>query len=159
MCLFTDRIDAELEDSWNVIRVVVPLYMCYTVSSIGLVRMTAQLSESPWEILRIPSSDISVNEQREEDPQSSKKTALIIVTGWVSRLNSSFILEESRRSHSYQLQADKQLKLESYLGKEVEISGAETTPMTTSSPRVSTANPIAIDIHSIKDLQSRCSAY
>jgi len=145
--------------SWLLITSVI------VMSSIGRGRLPP-LSHEPSRMgLRTTSSEISVAEPADqvepskEDRQGSKKTDLITVTGCVSRLNSNFILEESARSHSYQLQGGEQLKLENYLGKEVEVSGTETTPMTTSSPRASTANPVALDIHSIKLLQPRCPAH
>jgi hypothetical protein len=90
--------------------------------------------------------------------ESSKKNEEVTVSGCVSRLNSNFILEVSGKNYSYQLQATKEINLDQFLGKEVEVTGSETTPMSTSSPRASMANPLALNVHSIKTVRDRCSA-
>jgi hypothetical protein len=85
----------------------------------------------------------------------SKKTKdEITATGCVIRLNSHFILMQE--GHSYQLEESKTVKLGSYLGQEVEVTGVESLPMSTSSPRASGANPVSITVHSIKSIHSRC---
>jgi hypothetical protein len=80
------------------------------------------------------------------------------VTGCVSRLNTSFILMQTEPAVSYKLEPRNKLKLEQYLGKEVEVTGIESSSLTTSSPSASSANPLTITIHSIKTVHQRCSA-
>lgn len=89
---------------------------------------------------------------------STKSKDEITATGCVSRLNSNFILMLSDHSSSYQLEEGKGVKLDSYLGKEVEVIGLESIAMSTSSPKASTANPIQITVHSIKTIHKRCSS-
>jgi len=93
------------------------------------------------------------------DQHSKKSKGEITVTGCVSRLNASFILMvQSDQSSSYQLEESKGLKLEPYLGQEVEITGTESPAMSTSSPKASTANPLQITVHAIKTIHKRCSS-
>ena len=90
--------------------------------------------------------------------QSLKKQKnQVTVTGCISRLNSAFILMETGAGHSYELQEMKGVKLSPYLGQEVEVTGVETLPMPSSSPRASTANPVNIAVQSIKSIHKRCS--
>lgn len=92
-------------------------------------------------------------------PQTSREDKTeITVTGCVSRLNTSFILMQSDPSHSYKLQESKKLKLEQYLGKEVEVTGVESPSLSSSSPSASTANPSTLTIQSIRAIHKRCSA-
>jgi hypothetical protein len=83
----------------------------------------------------------------------------VTVTGCVSRLNTSFILMQSEPAQSFKLEGNKKVKLEQYLGKEVEITGEESHSMSSSSPSASTSNPLTLVIHSIKIVQKRCSAH
>ena len=92
------------------------------------------------------------------DHDSKKSKGEITVTGCVSRLNANFILMQSDQSSSYQLEESKGLKLEPYLGQEVEITGTESPAMSTSSPKASTANPLQITVHAIKTIHKRCSS-
>lgn len=89
---------------------------------------------------------------------STKSKAEITATGCMSRLNSNFILMRSDQSSSYQLEEVKGVKLDPYLGQEVEVTGTESPAMSTSSPKASTANPLQITVHSIKTIQRRCSS-
>jgi len=89
---------------------------------------------------------------------STKSKAEITVAGCVSRLNSSFILMLSDQSSSYQLEEGKRVRLDPYLGQEVEVTGTESPAMSTSSPKASTANPLQITVHSIKTIHKRCSS-
>jgi hypothetical protein len=87
---------------------------------------------------------------------STKSKAEIAVRGCVSRLNSNFILMLSDQSSSYQLEEGKGVRLDPYLGQEVEVTGTESPAMSTSSPKASTANPLQITVHSIKTIHKRC---
>jgi len=89
---------------------------------------------------------------------STKSKAEITATVCVSRLNSNFILMRSDQSSSYQLEEGKGVKLDPYLGQEVEVTGIESTAMSTSSPKASTANQLQITVHSIKTVHKRCSS-
>jgi len=89
---------------------------------------------------------------------STKSKADVTATGCVSRLNSNFILMRSDQSSSYQLEEGKGVRLDPYLGQEVEVTGTESTAMGTSSPKASTANPLQITVHSIKTIHKRCSS-
>lgn len=90
--------------------------------------------------------------------RSAKSKAEITATGCVSRLNSNFILMLSDQSSSYQLEEGKGVKLDPYLGQEVEVTGTESPAMSTSTPKASTANPLQITVHSIKTVHKRCSS-
>jgi len=89
---------------------------------------------------------------------TTKSKAEIVVRGCVSRLNSNFILMVSDPSSSYQLEEGKGVRLDPYLGQEVEVTGTESPAMGTSSPKASTANPLQITVHSIKTIHKRCSS-
>ncbi len=91
-------------------------------------------------------------------PSTTKSKAEITATGCVSRLNSNFILMLSDQSSSYQLEEGKGVKLDPYLGQEVEVTGTESPAMSTSTLKASTANPLQITVHSIKTIHKRCSS-
>jgi hypothetical protein len=92
-------------------------------------------------------------------PNREEKTTKdeVTVTGCVSRLNASFVLMVTGQGLTYQLEETRKIKLDSYLGQEVEITGVKSTALPTSSQR-RTASPVALTIHSIKTLQPRCSS-
>jgi len=80
----------------------------------------------------------------------------ITVTGCVSRMNTQFVLIESTRNNTYQLEADKKFKLGSYLGHEVEITGVESNSISNSAGRI--ASPVMITVRAIKAVNERCSS-
>ena len=90
------------------------------------------------------------------NPSQSKAKDEITVIGCVSKLNTTFILEQSDPAISYQLEESKQIKVGPYLGQEVEVTGVESPAMSSSSPKASTANPLTITVHSIKSIRKRC---
>jgi len=90
---------------------------------------------------------------------SDENKGEVTVTGCVSRLNTSFILMQSEPSQSFKLEEGKKVKLEQYLGKEVEVTGEESHSLSSSSPSATTASPLTLTIHSIKVVHKRCSAH
>jgi co-chaperonin GroES (HSP10) len=90
---------------------------------------------------------------------SDENKGEVTVTGCVSRLNTNFILMQSEPAQSFKLEEGKKVKLEQYLGKEVEITGEESHSLSSSSPSATTANPLTLKIHSLKLIHKRCSAH
>jgi hypothetical protein len=103
------------------------------------------------------STDKGQSNAADQQP-SQKNKGEITATGCVSRSNSNFILMDAGRGNSYQLQGTKNLKLGTYLGQEVEVTGVESPSLSTSSPRSHSASSVTITIRLIKSVQKRCSA-
>jgi len=86
----------------------------------------------------------------------------ITVRGCVAKLNTDYILTQPDQGNSYQLQGSRKLRLRTYLGQQVEVTGTESPSMSTSSDflaRTGSASPVTINITSIKTIDKRCSAY
>lgn len=93
---------------------------------------------------------------------SKKAKDQITVRGCVSKLNTDYILTQPEQGNSYELQGTRKLRLKTYLGQQVEVTGTESPSMSTSSDylaRSGSATPVTITVTSIKTLAKRCSSY
>jgi hypothetical protein len=95
--------------------------------------------------------------------QDSSKAAKgqVTVQGCVSRSSGDYILVKLDPAVTYELQATGKIKLGKYLGQRVEVIGATSPSMSTSSDtsaRSGSPSPVTLTITSIKTLDKECSA-
>jgi hypothetical protein len=85
----------------------------------------------------------------------------LTVQGCVTRSNGDYILIKQDPGDTYELQASGKLKLHSYLGQRVEVTGKESPSLSTSSDaitRAGSASPVTITVSSIKMIDKECPA-
>jgi hypothetical protein len=77
-------------------------------------------------------------------------------------LNGDYVLTKQDPGNTYQLQTSDHIKLRSYLGQRVEISGNKSATMETSEDamngRLGSASPVTITIKSIKTISKECGS-
>jgi hypothetical protein len=78
--------------------------------------------------------------------------------GCVNRASGDFILMQTDPGNSYVLQASRNLKLEPYLGQQVEVTGTESPTMSSSATyRKAPAASATITVDSITTISKRCT--
>jgi hypothetical protein len=85
----------------------------------------------------------------------------VTVQGCVTRMNGDYVLIKQDPGDTYELQASGKLKLHSYLGQRVEVTGKESPSLSTSSDaitRAGSASPVTITVSSIKTIDKECPA-
>jgi hypothetical protein len=84
----------------------------------------------------------------------------VTVRGCVAMENGDYVLVKQDPGNTYQLQKGEKVKLRSYLGQQVEITGFKSETIPTSEDavngRLGSASPITITIKSIKTLSKEC---
>jgi hypothetical protein len=83
----------------------------------------------------------------------------VTVRGCVTMLNGDYALTKQDPGNTYQLQKSDNVKLRSYLGQRVEITGTKSTTMPTSEDainRMGSASPVTIKVKSIKTISKEC---
>lgn len=97
------------------------------------------------------------NPGRSQD-QPNGQNKHVKVQGCVSRASGDFVLMQTDPGNSYVLQASSNLKLESYLGKQVEVTGTESPTVSSSSNyRKAPGASVTIEVASITTLSKRCT--
>jgi len=84
----------------------------------------------------------------------------VTVQGCVSRASGDYILMKQNPAITYELQATGKIKLRSYLGQRVEITGKTSPSMSTSSDSISktgSPSPVTLNISSIKTISKECA--
>jgi hypothetical protein len=94
--------------------------------------------------------------QSQQPPK--EKQGPVTVEGCVSRASGEFTLIQPDASNTYVLRASGKVKLDPYLGQQVEVSGSETPSMGTSANRGRPASPVTIVVDSIKTISKRCGS-
>jgi len=100
-------------------------------------------------------------EANQGQPQSpaSNREGKVTVQGCVSRAAGDFILTQSDPSNSLVLEPTRKIKLEPYLGQQVEVTGTESPTMSTSSNyRRRAGSPVTIVVDSINTISKRCGS-
>ena len=93
-----------------------------------------------------------------EDAKPSKDGP-VTIQGCVTRQNGDYVLIRQDPAVSYELQATRKIKLHTYLGQRVEITGQESPSLSTSTDSMSRpASPVTISVSSIKTLEKECGA-
>jgi hypothetical protein len=94
--------------------------------------------------------------------QSKNAKGEVTVQGCVGRFGGDYILSKQDPGVTYQLQATGKIKLRTYLGQRVEVTGSEAPTMSTSSDalnRSGSASPVTILITSIKTISKECTVH
>jgi hypothetical protein len=105
-----------------------------------------------------PSGQNTSADANQQDVKTNNKDA-VTVTGCVSRSHKHFVLIQAHEGNSYQLEDNNQVKLGSYLGQEVEVTGQEFPTLSTSSDSRSggAASSVTISVRAIKSIHKTCS--
>jgi hypothetical protein len=83
----------------------------------------------------------------------------VTVQGCVTRSNGDYVLIRQDPGDTYELQASGKVKLHSYLGQRVEVTGKQSPSLSTSSDAESkSGSPVTITVSSIKTLDKECPA-
>jgi hypothetical protein len=84
----------------------------------------------------------------------------VTVRGCVTMLNGDYVLTKQDPANTYQLQKADHIKLRSYLGQRVEITGTKSETIPSSEDaingRLGSASPVSITVKSIKTLSKEC---
>jgi hypothetical protein len=84
----------------------------------------------------------------------------VTVRGCLSMLNGDYVLMKEDPGNTYQLQGADHIRLKSYLGQRVEITGtkSETVPSSEDAVngRLGSASPVTITVKSIKTISKEC---
>jgi hypothetical protein len=92
--------------------------------------------------------------------RARKSKDQITATGCVSKQNTDYILTQANRGNSYELQGSRNIRLKSYLGQRVEVTGTQAPSMSTSSDylaRSGSASPVTITVTSVKTIAKTCT--
>ena len=95
-------------------------------------------------------------------PAAKHRKGEVIVQGCVSRSSGDYILVKQHPAMTYELQAGGKMKLRSYLGQRVEVTGQEGPSMSTSSDfltKTGSASSVTITVSSIRTIAKECRAY
>jgi len=96
------------------------------------------------------------NQDQTQQPPK-EKAGQVTVQGCVSRSSGDFTLMQSDPGNSYVLRPSGKLKLDPYLGQQVEVTGRETPTMSTSSNyNRRPASAVTIRVDSIKTISKQC---
>ena len=117
---------------------------------------------SLWIVLLL-STSFALGQDRAPAPPAPGKAkhtkGELTVQGCVSRSSGDYILMKQDPAMTYELQASGKIKLRSYLGQRVEVTGQEAPSMSTSSDfltKTGSASPVTITVSSIKTIDKEC---
>jgi hypothetical protein len=103
--------------------------------------------------LLLAGGGLMAQSQTQQPP--NEKSGQATVQGCVSRSSGAFMLMQSDPGNSYVLRPSGKLKLDPYLGQQVEVTGRETPTTSTSSYRRAPA-AVTIVVESIKTISKQC---
>jgi hypothetical protein len=105
------------------------------------------------------SASFALAQDKPADASNNSKNQ-VTVQGCVSRSNGDYILLKQDPGVSYELQAGSKIKLRSFLGQQVEVTGQKSASLSTSSDAESkSASPVTITVTSIKTISKECPAH
>ena len=88
---------------------------------------------------------------------AKEKKGQVTLQGCVSRSSGDFIITRSDPANTYVLEGTRKIKLDPYLGQQVEVTGTESATMSNSSNfRRRPASPVTIMVESINTIGKRC---
>jgi len=93
--------------------------------------------------------------QGQSQQPPTEKPGHVTVQGCVSRSSGAFTLMQSDPGNSYVLRPSGKLKLDPYLGQQVEVTGRE-TPTTSSSSYRRPPSAVTIVVESIRTISKQC---
>ncbi len=92
---------------------------------------------------------------------SKHEKGQVTVQGCVTRANGDYTLVKADPGVTYELRGSGKVKLRSYLGQRVEVTGEESPSLSTSSDamnRMGSASPVTISVRSIRTIDKECPA-
>jgi hypothetical protein len=98
--------------------------------------------------------------QDQSQQGTTDKSGKVTMQGCVSRSGSDFILMQTNPGNSYVLQGSREIKLEQFLGHQVEVTGTEKPTMSTSSnfTQRRAGSPVTITLKSIRTVSKQCGS-
>jgi hypothetical protein len=112
-------------------------------------------------LLAIGSLTLAQAASSSDQNPSNKKNGEVTVHGCVTKQAGDYILMQEDVGNSYELQSSNHIKLSSYLGKRVEVTGPKSPTLATSSDqgdRQGAGSPVTITVKSIKTLADECTS-
>lgn len=102
---------------------------------------------------------IAQSNQGQSQPPAKNKEGRVTVQGCVSRAAGDFMLMQSDPANSFVLEPSRKIKLEPYLGQQVEVTGTESPTMSSSSNfRRRAGSSVTIVVDSINTISKRCGS-
>jgi hypothetical protein len=103
---------------------------------------------------------VGQDNQAGADKDLKRSKNQITVEGCVSRSNGDYILMKQDPAITYELQGSGKIRLRSYMGQRVEVTGRESPTLASSSDmlnRIGPAAPTTITVRSIKTVSKECT--
>ena len=98
-----------------------------------------------------------IAQANQSEQPAKEKTGQVTVQGCVGRSSGDFIITRSDPANTYVLEGTRKIKLDPYLGQQVEVTGTESATMSNSSNfRRRPASPVTIMVESINTIGKRC---
>jgi hypothetical protein len=97
--------------------------------------------------------------QSDQAARSDQPSGQVTVRGCVTMVNGDYALTKPDPGNTYELQKAEKIKLRSYLGQRVEITGTKSRTLSTSEDAINAggnASPVTITIQSIKTISKEC---
>jgi hypothetical protein len=97
---------------------------------------------------------------QDQSQQAPKDTGKVTMQGCVSRSSGDFILMQTNPGNSFVLDAPRRIRLDHFLGQQVEVTGVERPTMGTSTnfTRRRAGSSVTIRLDSIKTVSQRCGS-
>ena len=114
-----------------------------------------------WLALLLLSASFAWAQATPSDQPSNNQSnnGQVTVSGCVSRLNGDYVLTKQDPGNTFQLQQTDHVKLKSYLGQRVEVTGTKMTTLPSSedaTAKMGNASPVTISVDSIKTISKEC---
>lgn len=96
---------------------------------------------------------------QEESQRGKKKKNEVTIEGCMGRMSGDYLLFQTDPGNSYVLEANRKIKLEKYMGQQVEVTGTEHPTLSTSTnfTRRRAGSPVTIFVESINKLANECT--
>jgi len=105
-----------------------------------------------------PAEDTAGQDQSQQPKKD--KTKMVTVQGCVSRESGDFVLIQTDPGNSFVLDASRKMKLDPFLGQQVEVTGVERPTMSTSNnfTRRRAGSSLTIVLDTIKTVSKQCGS-
>jgi hypothetical protein len=108
----------------------------------------------------LPRTDLAQTNQAQSQQAKKHGAETVTMQGCVSRESSDFILMQSNPGNSYVLDGPRKIKLDQFLGQQVEVTGIERPTMSSSNnfTRRRAGSSVTIWLDSIKTISKECAS-
>jgi hypothetical protein len=98
--------------------------------------------------------------QDQSQQGTQDKSGKVTMQGCVSRSSGDFILMQTNPGNTYVLRAPREIKLDQFLGQQVEVTGTEKPTMSTSTnfTQKRAGSSVTITLESIKTVSKQCGS-